>query len=47
MAEVDFKNILENLDQAVLVVNYDSQIVWANRYFCSLFNTGIYIKTCN
>ena len=40
MAEVDFKNILENLDQAVLVVNYDNRIVWANRYFCSLFNTN-------
>lgn len=43
MADIDFKKILENLDSAVLAVDYDSKIVYANACFCSLFNTDCMI----
>lgn len=38
MIEIDFKNILENSTQAVAAVNFDDSIVYANKYFCSLFS---------
>ena len=38
--EIDFKSIIENLNEAVAAVDYDNKIVYANKYFCSLFNTG-------
>ena len=40
MEKIDFKNIVEQLDSVVLVVDYDYKIVYANSYFCSLFNTN-------
>lgn len=40
MDKTDYKKIVENLDQAVLAVNYDNKIVYANKYFCTLFNTN-------
>lgn len=40
MAEINFKNILENLDQAVVAVNYDNNIVYANKSFCFLFGVS-------
>lgn len=40
MEKVDYKKILENMPQAVLAVDYDNKIVYANKYFCSLFNTN-------
>lgn len=39
MKKVDFKKIIENLDTVVIAANYDNKIVYANKYFCSLFNT--------
>lgn len=41
--KVDFKKIIENIDAAVLAADYDNKIVYANRYFCSLFNTNCQI----
>lgn len=40
MINIDYKKIVENLDSVVIVVDYDNKIVYANRYFCSLFNTN-------
>lgn len=40
MGKVNFKNIIENLDEAVLAVDYDNKIVYANKFFCALFNTN-------
>lgn len=40
MIKIDFEKIVENLDTAVLVANYDSKIVYANKHFCFLFNTN-------
>lgn len=40
MNKINFEKILENLDEAVLAVDYDNKIIYANKYFCSLFNTN-------
>lgn len=40
MDKTDYKKIVENLEQAVLAVDYDNKIVFANKFFCSLFNTN-------
>lgn len=40
MKKVDFKKIIENLDTVVIAADYDNKIVYANKYFCSLFNTN-------
>lgn len=40
MEKIDFKKILENLDEAILAVDYDNKVVYANNYFCFLFNTN-------
>lgn len=41
MEKIDFKKLLENMDSAVIAANYDNKIVYANKYFCRLFNTNI------
>lgn len=38
--QIDFKKIVEKLDSPVLAVDYDNQIVYANKSFCSMFNTN-------
>lgn len=40
MEQINFKNIIENLNAVILVVNEDNKIVFANKYFCQLFNTN-------
>lgn len=40
MIKVDFEKIVENIDAVVLAVDYDNKIAYANKYFCSLFNTN-------
>lgn len=40
MEKINFEEILNNLNQAVLVVDYDNKIVYSNKHFCSLFNTN-------
>lgn len=36
--EVNFKTIVEKLDLPLAAVDYDNKIVFANAFFCSLFN---------
>ncbi len=38
--DVNFEKIVENLDSVVLAVDYDNKIVYANKYFCALFNAN-------
>ena len=40
MEQPNFKNIVENLDSVVIVVDDNNNIVYANKYFCTLFNTN-------
>lgn len=40
MEKMNFKKIVENLDSAVIAADYDNKVIYANRYFCSLFNTN-------
>lgn len=39
MEKTDFKNIVDNLCQAVIVTDKNRIITYANNYFCELFNT--------
>jgi len=39
MEQINFKNIVDNMNAVVLVANAEDKIVFANKYFCSLFNT--------
>lgn len=39
MKKINYEKILENLDAAVLAVDFDNKILYANKFFCSLFNT--------
>lgn len=38
MERVNFQNIIENLNQAIIAVDYDNKIVYANKHFAVLFN---------
>ncbi len=40
MEQVNFRHIIENLNAVIIVVDYDNKIVYANNYFCTLFNTN-------
>lgn len=40
MENTDYKKILEHLDAVVIAADYDNKITYANKYFCSLFNTN-------
>ena len=40
MEQPNFKNIVENLDSVVIAVDNNNNIIYANKYFCSLFNTN-------
>ena len=40
MEKINFENIVDNLDTAVIAVNYDNKIIWANHRFCTLFMTN-------
>lgn len=40
MEKINFENIVENLEQAVLAVDYDNKIVYSNKFFATLFNTN-------
>lgn len=40
MEKVNFKKLLDNLETAVIAVDYDNKIIYANTFFCSLFNTN-------
>lgn len=40
MEQPNFKNIVENLDSVVIAVDDNNNIVYANKYFCTLFNTN-------
>lgn len=40
MENVDFKNIVDNLFQAVIVTDKNGTITYANDYFCKLFTTN-------
>ena len=40
MEQINFKSIIENLNAVILVVDEKNNIVYANKYFCHLFNTN-------
>jgi len=40
MAQINFKNVIDNLNVVVIVADYDNKILYANKYFCDLFNTN-------
>ncbi|MBS4760175.1 MAG: PAS domain-containing sensor histidine kinase [Clostridium sp.] len=40
MEKINFEKIVENLEEIVVAVDYDNKILYANRAFCSLFNTN-------
>ncbi len=40
MESIDFKNIVDNLFQAVIVSDKNGKILYANDYFCRLFTTN-------
>lgn len=40
MEQPNFKNIVENLDSVVIAVDDNNNIIYANKYFCTLFNTN-------
>ena len=40
MEKVDFEKIVENIQEIVIAVDYDNKILYANKAFCSLFNTN-------
>lgn len=40
MQNIDFKNIVDNLHQAVIITDKKGQILYANNYFCELFTTN-------
>lgn len=45
MEQTDFKNIVENIDTVVVATDNNDNIVYANKYFCTLFNTNC-AKVC-
>lgn len=40
MEQLNFKNIIENLNSVIIATDYDNKVVYANQYFCKLFNTN-------
>jgi len=40
MEKINFENIVDNLDTAVIAVDYDNKIIWANHRFCVLYMTN-------
>lgn len=40
MENLNYKKILDNLTTAIAVADYDNKIIYANKYFCTLFNTN-------
>ena len=40
MEQINYKNIIENIDAVIIITDYDNKIVYANKYFCKIFNTN-------
>lgn len=40
MDNIDFKFLIQNIETAVVIADYDSKIIFANSSFCKLFNRG-------
>ena len=40
MERIDFKDIVDNIFQAVLIADKNDLIIYANEYFCRIFTTN-------